>query len=936
MANPIKVTDVYQHGNELKKLITDLENADKALERLVKDAELRGKSLADALKALSPENGDQQKKIRETADSATKLQKAYKRYNAALEDNAVELAKVKAATREANTVAKLQAKLVTSVEGSYDNLSAQYSLNKIALNKLTAAERENNAEAKLLEEQTKDIFDEMKRLQAATGKTSLNVGNYTEAIQDAISGSLSFNGVLSLISKNPIIGVLTLIVGAVTALFKAFTRTAKGAEVLARVGGILEGVFSVIIGLVDRLASGLISAVTDPKQAIQDFGEFLKNQLVNRIKGVIDLIGGLASAIGNLLVGNFKKAGEEAKRSFGGAIQSITGLDEEMRNGLLKTIVETADAFGDLRVQQRKLEIQTARLGVAFQKASIEAQKLKEISDDDTRSFKERAEASEAAATAIIKASQIERNIARSRLALVDQEIKLRKANREDLQALTVQRIEAQGDLVAAEGELTLAILENNQRRAKLIQDREELELDILIDGLNNQLAINREIIESDRLTLGERLKLLKESREISDGSFEDQIKLIQQFTKANVDGNDLVRTSDARVLFDKIRGLELSEILETRLLEIVRDRRDVINDLGNAQRFLTEQLQQAALADDRFVNALVKGNDGLTERVKLFSEQSALGKAAAEENAKEIETFLTAFRKRIAPKEKPKSLLEILGITVGDEAKAGIKSAFDFAKAQLDSFLKKRTELTDKQVELSDREVENAQNNLDTQLALAAQGQTANIEDAKKELELAKDTQAKALEQQRKAQRAEQDIQTIQQTVNLATMATKVYSQLGFPLGLFAVGTMLAAFTAAKLRIRGLTKKIFRKGGSFQLTDAGTHESGNDAYLGNHGGQDMYAEKDEVVSVFSRQAVRKYGASKLMEMVDGINGGKAPLGELSAAYSITPTTNVNINTKGIEQRLDKANGRETVTTLPDGRVLIKKGLNTEIINYAN
>lgn len=76
-------------------------------------------------------------------------------------------------------------KINQSAEGSYNRLSAQYSLNKIYLNNMTKAERENTGEGRKLVEQTKEIYEEMKRLQEATGKFQLNVGNYTQA-SDAI------------------------------------------------------------------------------------------------------------------------------------------------------------------------------------------------------------------------------------------------------------------------------------------------------------------------------------------------------------------------------------------------------------------------------------------------------------------------------------------------------------------------------------------------------------------------------------------------------------------------------------------------------------------------------------------------------------------------------------------------------------------------------
>ncbi len=936
MPNPIKTSDLYRHGQELKSLESDLENAQKAYRALLADVQQNAGKLKDGLSGLNPSSSSGRKEIERTATAASKLQKEYLKYNAALDDNAIELAKVRASTREANNIAKLQAKLITSVEGSYNALSAEYSLNKIALNKLTAEERANNKEAKALEEQTAAIFDEMKRLQAATGKTSLNVGNYSEAIKDAISGSFSFEKALSVIAKTPLLGVITLIVSALVGLFQAFKRTEKGAELLARVGGLLEGVFSVIIGLTDRLADGLIKAVNDPRAAFDDFVAFLKAQLVNRINGVIEAVSSLGLALFNLVKGNFKEFRKEAAEAFGGALQSITGLDKEMRQNLIKTVVETADAFGDLRVEQRKLELQTGRLTIALSKANVEAQRLAQIAEDDTKSFRERREASEQVTEALIKAARIEKGIAIARLRILNAEISLRRANGEDVLELTKQQLEAQASLVDAEGALTLAILDQGQKRRKLIQDDEEIRLDVLIDGLNNQLAINKASIDNEEFTLARRAEILRKSREIADRSFAEQQETFQKFTDQRVDLNELVKISDATVLFERIRGLELSEILETRALEAVRDRKDINQEFAESQAKLTQALQLSALADDKFVESVTVGNDGLRQRVSLFSQTSKLGIAAAKENAEELETFLKAFRKRIQPDDKPKSLLEMLGISLSDKALEGLKSAFDFVKGQIDSLFKKQVEIADQRVANSDREVANAQENLNTQLELAQIGETANIELAQRELEAAEENQRKALEQQRKAQQAQQNIETLQQTSSLITMGAKILRDVPFPLNIAAVGTALGAFVAAKLRIASLTRQSFGDGGTIDV-GGGTHASGNDTYIGTHGGKRTYAERNEKIAIFSAQAVRKIGSSKLDHMVDMINSSGSPVVDLSTAYSTSEPSITIVDTKGIESRLDKANNRETIVMTANGTAIIKKGSHTQIISgYGN
>lgn len=90
------------------------------------------------------------------------------------------------ASREQRTILQNEIKLATSAEGSYNKLSAQYSLNKIALNAMSEAQRKNTIEGQKLEKQTEDIYAEMNKLQKATGKHVLEVGNYGIATKKVV------------------------------------------------------------------------------------------------------------------------------------------------------------------------------------------------------------------------------------------------------------------------------------------------------------------------------------------------------------------------------------------------------------------------------------------------------------------------------------------------------------------------------------------------------------------------------------------------------------------------------------------------------------------------------------------------------------------------------------------------------------------------------
>ncbi len=120
--------------------------------------------------------------------------------------------------------------------------------------------------------------------------------------------------------------------------------------------------------------------------------------------------------------------------------------------------------------------------------------------------------------------------------------------------------------------------------------------MDILIDGFDNVKTINEKIISDDSRTFEERRKMLDDLKNLSNDSFGEQIKTIEQFTDKAVDANDLLATSDAKLLNEKIRSLGLSEIIEGRLLEIIRERRTATSDLAELEKQINDEQKEADL----------------------------------------------------------------------------------------------------------------------------------------------------------------------------------------------------------------------------------------------------------------------------------------------------------------------------------------------------
>lgn len=179
--NPIKYSDLVKPDDSITKLIAQLDQLSDAYMNTLQNIKSEAITVKAALEGVSGATENGRKTIRGASNDTDKLTRAARDLAFAESENAKRLAELKQAQKEANELNKLTTRLNQSSEGSYNRLSAQYSINKIYLNNMTVEEREATEEGRKLVAETKAIYEEMKRLQEETGKTSLNVGNYSDA-----------------------------------------------------------------------------------------------------------------------------------------------------------------------------------------------------------------------------------------------------------------------------------------------------------------------------------------------------------------------------------------------------------------------------------------------------------------------------------------------------------------------------------------------------------------------------------------------------------------------------------------------------------------------------------------------------------------------------------------------------------------------------------
>lgn len=341
------LNDIINLKNQIKALddtmkphiqtLSEVEKAEQRLAYLQSDEGKRLTELKRKISELTSSRRQQQATIDPIAQAQQKLAYAQSEENQQLKLYSTQI-------KEANRVAQLQATIAASAEGSYNRLSAQYELNKIKLNQMSAAEREAADSGKKLEAETNAIYQQMIKLQEATGNYGLSVGHYqrtwdglgisiSQVVRELPAAAVSLNTFFLGISNN--IPMVVDEINRLRAQNKAFQAEGKATVSVTR--SIVKALFSWNAVLVVVLT------------VLSMFGGQIVEWIGNLFKGRAAVIS-LDEALDNIA-----KELEETNDGYGDNIVSLKQLQQEWKN--LKTTAEKNQWIKDNKSEFDKLGI---------------------------------------------------------------------------------------------------------------------------------------------------------------------------------------------------------------------------------------------------------------------------------------------------------------------------------------------------------------------------------------------------------------------------------------------------------------------------------------------------------------------------------------------------------------------------------------------------
>ena len=450
---------------------------------------------------------------------------------------------------------------------------------KGAVDALKAVNTEAQKTQQAAEQSNEAIKNGMEALDKRTGGAVSAFRGLTGGIKSAVSGFKTLKGAI-------IATGLGALLVAITSLVAFFKETERGADALRVIMGTLGAVTGKLMDVIIGLGEALFKAFSDPKQALIDFGNAIRENITNRVEGMLELLPALGKAISLAFSGEFKAAGKVAADAVGKVTLGVENVTDKVGaainsvKGFAQSLVDAgaegariAKIFNEVERAERELVVQRA-------KANKQILEARFIADDLTKSTEERIAAIQLAGKLEEEVANKELKTAKMKAVALKEQADISESNKETLNEI-------------AQAEARVAELETAS-----ISRKKRLGMEIL--------TLRRE----------------------QDAANKERIKAEEEFAKLQQESSDAFNNAQGAAL-DKAYEMLLTD--QQREINAVRDKYFALlqlDELSAEQRIALENKQSAEIV-------------AITE--KTTAAQTALEKAAQDAKAAMVNQSIDA-----------------------------------------------------------------------------------------------------------------------------------------------------------------------------------------------------------------------------------------------------------------------------------------------------
>ena len=471
-------------------------------------------------------------------------------------------------------IVELEAKTDKAVKGIDDVAKEVKQLNK----EITNSNQDTKKALKGVESASKSVSGGIKKIGAsikAAGLGLLIVAFGT--IKDLFSQNQKAVDLFNVAFESTSI-VVGQVINAFTDIYDAVTQSRENFDAL---GKVLDGVLTLVLTPFKATFQGIKLALQSAQLAWEEsfFGDKdpetikrLNNEITLTKLNLTKVADGFVEA-GKSIYNNFSEAVSEAADIGKTAVKELSEIS-------ISAAVETAKVNVEL---EKSAELAAARQGLLFEKFDRQAEKLRQIRDEERNTIEERKKANDELLVKINEAEKAMLSQAEQQLAIANANL---KKDSENIEFKTAQ-IEATRELAAVEAQIEG--IRSEQKANDLALDREKLELLQSISDTDTEIAINKstfnaEQIENEYLRLQALQSVAEQEKVIEEKRLNEKINSYKKGTQSFQDAqNELLKFQQANG--QKQKELE-KDVNKAKQEEITKALGNIASIVGQNSKF--------------------------------------------------------------------------------------------------------------------------------------------------------------------------------------------------------------------------------------------------------------------------------------------------------------------------------------------------------------
>jgi len=463
-----------------------------------------------------------------------------------------------------------------------------------------------------LERKLDELIDALKASQKQADKTAEAVNDIADSAEDiGKSAQESKKGVKALSTGFKGLGMamkaagIGLVIEAMNILKELFDNNQKVVDLFNTAFNTLQIAFSDFSKWIQSNIGGITgffkNIFDNPKESLIAFGNAIKENLIERFNSFLDTLGFIASAVKKVFSGDFAGALEDVKNAGKETVDVFTGVDGSLDKMVDTTkkvatavadyttkTVKAASAMTELNKQAELADVLSQGL---IEKYDLQAEKLRQVRDDERLSMDERIKANEELGEVLRKQEEEMLKLAEIRLAKASQDLALAEDNIEFQKA----HIEATNELAAVQ--------------AQVAGFRSE--------QLMNEMSLQRELLDIERARGETEIELFEMQSEARRAAmFQEQARIKQEIMDIGT-----VAFLKKEALREE---LENTEENSTRYFEILDERKLVEQEYQNSLKDLKRQEENIERqVQDAKVQMVMDGIGAINGLVQAFAGEN-------------------------------------------------------------------------------------------------------------------------------------------------------------------------------------------------------------------------------------------------------------------------------------------------------------------------